>query len=196
MLHALYEPGIAPDVIVGTSAGAMNGAFIASRPADRARRPMSSPTCGAACGAGRSSHCARSPVCSAFSARATTLSRRPACASCSIATSSTSALEELPIPLHVVAVDVITCEELLLPGPLFRGDPCERLDPGVLRPARGGTRLMDGGVANNTPISHAIALGAQRIYVLPTGHACPLDRPPPARSGRRFTRSASSRSGG
>jgi NTE family protein len=32
MLHALYERGIAPDVIVGTSAGAMNGAFIASRP--------------------------------------------------------------------------------------------------------------------------------------------------------------------
>lgn len=32
MLHALYERGIAPDLVVGTSAGAMNGAFIASRP--------------------------------------------------------------------------------------------------------------------------------------------------------------------
>src|SRR5215211_1497785 len=32
MLRALYERGIAPDVIVGTSAGALNGAFIASRP--------------------------------------------------------------------------------------------------------------------------------------------------------------------
>lgn len=32
MLRALYEQGIAPDVIVGTSAGAINGAFIASRP--------------------------------------------------------------------------------------------------------------------------------------------------------------------
>jgi len=32
MLRALYERGIAPDLIVGTSAGAMNGAFIASRP--------------------------------------------------------------------------------------------------------------------------------------------------------------------
>jgi NTE family protein len=37
---------------------------------------------------------------------------------------------------------------------------------------------MDGGVANNTPISHAVALGAQRIYVLPTGHACSLSHPP------------------
>src|SRR4051794_19437225 len=32
MLEALYEHGIAPDLIVGTSVGAVNGAFIASRP--------------------------------------------------------------------------------------------------------------------------------------------------------------------
>jgi NTE family protein len=32
MLHALYEKGIGPDLIIGTSAGALNGAFIASRP--------------------------------------------------------------------------------------------------------------------------------------------------------------------
>ena len=32
MLRAFYERGIAPDLIVGTSAGAMNRAFIASRP--------------------------------------------------------------------------------------------------------------------------------------------------------------------
>ena len=32
-LRALYERGIRPDLIVGTSAGALNGAFIASRPA-------------------------------------------------------------------------------------------------------------------------------------------------------------------
>jgi NTE family protein len=32
MLRALYEHGIKPDLIVGTSAGALNGAFIASRP--------------------------------------------------------------------------------------------------------------------------------------------------------------------
>jgi NTE family protein len=40
---------------------------------------------------------------------------------------------------------------------------------------------MDGGVANNTPISHAVELGARRIYVLPTGHALhasSLEQPP------------------
>src|SRR5260370_23236068 len=33
MVHALYERGIAPDLLVGTSAGALNAAFLASRPA-------------------------------------------------------------------------------------------------------------------------------------------------------------------
>jgi NTE family protein len=37
---------------------------------------------------------------------------------------------------------------------------------------------VDGGVAENTPISHAIALAASEIYVLPTGHAYALERPP------------------
>src|SRR6266576_6167028 len=39
MLRALYEHGIAPDLLVGTSAGALNAAFVASRPqtADTAR---------------------------------------------------------------------------------------------------------------------------------------------------------------
>jgi len=41
--------------------------------------------------------------------------------------------------------------------------------PGVLPPVRCGDRLLvDGGVVNNTPISHAVELGAERIYVLPT----------------------------
>src|SRR3954449_7143019 len=32
MLRALYEHGVVPDLLVGTSAGALNAAFVASRP--------------------------------------------------------------------------------------------------------------------------------------------------------------------
>src|SRR3981081_3686693 len=32
MLRALYERGITPDLLVGTSAGALNAAFVATRP--------------------------------------------------------------------------------------------------------------------------------------------------------------------
>ncbi|HEY6395832.1 MAG TPA: hypothetical protein VIX82_00110 [Solirubrobacteraceae bacterium] len=41
--------------------------------------------------------------------------------------------------------------------------------PGELAPVRRGDHLLvDGGVVNNTPISHAVELGAERIYILPT----------------------------
>jgi NTE family protein len=41
--------------------------------------------------------------------------------------------------------------------------------PGVLPSVRLGDQLLvDGGVVDNTPISHAVELGAERIYVLPT----------------------------
>jgi len=55
--------------------------------------------------------------------------------------------------------------------------------PGVLPPVRWRGRLLaDGGIADNTPISHAVALGARRIYVLPTQNpgARGLPRPPRA----------------
>jgi NTE family protein len=48
--------------------------------------------------------------------------------------------------------------------------------PGIFPPvAIGKRRLIDGGVVNNTPISHAVELGAERIYILPTQE--PHDRP-------------------
>jgi NTE family protein len=51
--------------------------------------------------------------------------------------------------------------------------------PGVFPAVRiDGFDLVDGGVANNTPISHAAELGASKIYVLPTGITCELPRPP------------------
>jgi NTE family protein len=86
----------------------------------------------------------------------------------------------MPVPLHVVAVDVVTGQELRLShGSVQSAILASAAVPGVLPPVSWEDRvLMDGGVANNTPISHAVELGAERIYVLPTGHACSLDEPP------------------
>jgi NTE family protein len=49
----------------------------------------------------------------------------------------------------------------------------------VLPPVRrDGRTLVDGGLADNAAISQAVALGADRIYVLPTGYACALPTAP------------------
>jgi NTE family protein len=179
MLQALYERGIRPDVIVGTSAGALNGAFIASRPqtvataaelADvwcRLRRGQAfplNPLTGLLGFLGARDHLVPASGLRRLIARHIEDER----------------LEETAIPLHVVAVDVITGEELRLSsGPLAEAILASAAIPAVLPPVEWGDRtLMDGGVANNTPISHAIELGAERIYVLPTGHACALEQPP------------------
>lgn len=179
MLRALYERGIRPDLIVGTSAGALNGAFIASRPqtvetADdlgevwkRLRRgnafPLN-PITGLLGFVGVRDHLVPASGLRRLIAAHTDHDR----------------LEDLPIPLHVVAVDVITGQELRLSaGDLRDAVLASAAIPGVLAPVDwGGRALMDGGVANNTPISHAVELGARRIYVLPTGHACALEEPP------------------
>jgi NTE family protein len=51
--------------------------------------------------------------------------------------------------------------------------------PGVFAPVViDGVAYMDGGVVSNTPISHAIALGATELWVLCAGYACELARPP------------------
>jgi NTE family protein len=179
MLRALYERGIAPDLIVGTSAGALNGAFIASRPqtvqtADELARSWR--------GVRRSSVFPLNPLTGllGFVGRRDHLVPSSGLERLIVRNLEPERLERLPIPLHVVAVDVITGEERLLSaGPLREAILASSAIPGVLPPVSWGDRvLMDGGVANNTPISHAVALGARRIYVLPTGHACALEHPP------------------
>jgi NTE family protein len=61
------------------------------------------------------------------------------------------------------------CEVLLSQGSALDAVAGAAAVPGVLPPVQfGDRRLIDGGVVNNTPISHAVELGAERIYVLPS----------------------------
>jgi NTE family protein len=89
-------------------------------------------------------------------------------------------LEDLATPLHVIACDVLTGREVRLSdGPLIDSVMASAAIPGVLPPVqRDGRLLIDGGVLNNTPISHAVELGADEIYVLPTGGPCELTEAP------------------
>ena len=79
-------------------------------------------------------------------------------------------LADAPIPLHLIAFDLLEGRELRLSGgPAVDAVAASASIPGIFPPvAMGERRLIDGGVVNNTPISHAVELGAERIYVLPT----------------------------
>jgi NTE family protein len=79
-------------------------------------------------------------------------------------------LADAAIPVHLVAFDLNQGRELLLSaGPAADAVAAAAAIPGVFPPVKIGERLLiDGGVVNNTPISHAVELGAERINVLPT----------------------------
>jgi NTE family protein len=179
MLRALIERDIRPDVVVATSVGAVNGAFLAShgptmdsldelgdlwRGARRGDVFPLEPLTGLLGFVGLRRNLVRGGALRRLVARNLLHER----------------LEELPIPLHVVACDVLTGGEVLLSrGSLVEAILASAAIPGVLPPVEWNDRLLiDGGVVNNTPISHAVALGADHIYVLQTGGPCALTAPP------------------
>jgi NTE family protein len=179
MLQALYERNVEPDLIVGASSGALNGAFIAARPQTVAtaaelgdiwislRRGQVFPL---------------NPLTGLFGFAGLRENLVPASGLRRLIARhlTTERLEQLPIPFHAIATDVRTGAEIRLSeGPLVDAILASAAIPGLLPSvAWDGRGLIDGGVANNTPISHAVELGAQRIYVLSTGQTCELDASP------------------
>ena len=183
MLRALAEAQIHPDVIVGTSVGAINGGWLAGRGhhADieelatlwrGLRRSDVFPTrlLGGLRGfLGQTDHLFPD------SGIRTLLERELRFEN----------LEDATVPFHVVATDITSGKDHLL----SRGDAADAICasaaiPGVF-PAVPieGRMLVDGGVVNNCPISHAVALGATTVWVLPCGYACSLAQAPTSALG-------------
>jgi NTE family protein len=178
MLLALAEAEITPDLIVGTSVGAMNGGWVASRcDADgiaaladlwrsltRGRVFPTSLTAGLLGFLGQRRNLV--PDTGIRNLLKHHLGFRR--------------LEEAPIPLHVVATDVLSGQDVLLStGDAVDAIAASAAIPAVLPPVSiNGRDLVDGGVVNNTPLSHAIALGANAVWVLPTGYSCAMPASP------------------
>lgn len=174
MLLALTEAGITPDLIVGTSVGALNGGWVSSR-------------CDVA-GIGTLADTWRSVSRhDVFPARPLTallgfMGRRrnlvPDSGLRQLLTRNLEfdRLEDAAIPLHVVATDLLSGADVLI----SRGDAVDAIlasaaIPGIFPPVSiDGRDHIDGGVVNNSPLSHAIAVGADTVWVLPTGYACAL----------------------
>jgi NTE family protein len=89
-------------------------------------------------------------------------------------------LEDAAIPIHVIATDVLDGDAVRLStGSAADAVLASCAIPAAFPSVRIGERqLVDGGVASNTPISIAVELGAGRVIVLPTGFACTLESPP------------------
>ncbi|ABL81594.1 MULTISPECIES: patatin-like phospholipase family protein [unclassified Nocardioides] len=175
MLAALDEAGVIADLVVGSSVGAVNGAWVAGhgdlaalgdvwRSLRRADVFPARPLDGLLGFVGMSDHLVSDRGLRRLLRAHLRFDR----------------LEDAAVPLHVVATDIRSGEDVLL----STGDAVDAIlasaaIPGVLPPvAVDGRTLVDGGVVNNAPISHALDLGAGTIWVLATGYSCALEHPP------------------
>ncbi|HET7260703.1 MAG TPA: patatin-like phospholipase family protein [Casimicrobiaceae bacterium] len=178
MLQSLARMNFLPDMVIGASVGALNGAFFADDPTPA--------------GADRLAELWRGlrrddvfPLTVLAGVKALVLGRDHLVESAALRTIARRALrmrriEEARIPLHIVATDVLSGDEVLLSS----GDVETALMASTAIPVvfpqveLAGRHLFDGGVANSTPIASAIACGAERIVVLPTGVSCAMREPP------------------
>ena len=177
MLQALLAWGEKPAFVVGASAGAINGAYFAADPTLTGAQRLEQLWCGLR----------RRDVFPINLASVIGLLRRRdhLVASTYLRRLLEShlpygQLEDAVLPMHVVASDMLTGDEVRLSsGPVIDAVLASTAIPGVFPPVRiDGRWLVDGGVANNTPISTAVRLGATRVIVLPTGFACALTQIP------------------
>ena len=175
MMTALQESGVRPDLVIGTSVGALNGAWAAAdapldelgdlwRSLRRGQVFPADPLRGLLGFAGRSDHLVSDRGLRRLLRNGLRFER----------------LEDAPVDFHVLATDVLTGLGVLFSdGPAVEAILASSAIPGLLPPVPiDGRHYMDGGVVNNTPISHAVELGADTVWVLATGYSCALTQPP------------------
>jgi NTE family protein len=176
MLQAVLERGIVPDVLVGCSVGAVNAAAIAVDPTlggvERLRETWLDPATprvfsnGKLDGPWQLFRKGRSMV---GNERLRTMLED--CV-------HGAHLDELPVPLHVVATSLRTGRERWFDqGSAIEAILASAALPAVLPPVEiDGEVFIDGAVVDNVPISHAVAIGAERVVVFHVGN---FDRPRP-----------------
>ncbi|HEV3452184.1 MAG TPA: patatin-like phospholipase family protein [Acidimicrobiia bacterium] len=167
MLRALLERGITPDVLIGTSAGALNAAAIARAPTPEVVDGLEQIWLGLT---------GEQIFPGGTLQRAWNVLRRddhltPNDGLLQLVTRATEPAREFAdfeVPLRVVTTDLDTGDEIVVvAGPVAPALLASAAIPGVFPPVQlNGHRLVDGAVVNLVPISHALAGPVNRIFVL------------------------------
>ena len=177
MLRTLVAHGVRADMVVGSSVGAMNGAYYAGMPTEEGvarlaaiwrslrRRDVFPVTPKSLLGFLRrrdfllGSH-------GLYQLVHTHLPYR--------------VLEEAQVPLHIVATDLLSGEPVVLSqGEAATAIVASTAIPAAFAPVKSNGRyLADGAITSCTPVRVAVMQGATRLIVLPTGYACARAMPP------------------
>jgi NTE family protein len=168
MLRALAEAGVRPDLVVGTSVGAINGAMVAADPSaaaarldrmwqgDELRLAFSETLWGRAARLVRSG----THLHSLEPLRRVLSDALPG-----------EDFADLKLPFQCVAAAIETASaRWFSSGPVVPAVLASCAVPGLLPPVEfGGAHYFDGGLVDSIPVGRAVALGASTVYVLQVG---------------------------
>ena len=178
MLRALAESSVVPDVVLGTSIGAVNGALFAADPSLQGVTQLTQlwlesnltemNAAGLLRRAGTLAR-TRTHIQSLAEIRERLVRALPV-----------ARVEELPVPFQCVAASIERASEHWFDsGDLADVVLASCAVPGVLPPVKiGDEHFIDGGIVNSIPVGRAVALGARRIYVLQVGRLETALQPP------------------
>ena len=169
MLRALLENGIRPDIVLGTSIGSVNGAFIAADPS-----PASAERLARIWRAVREEgDFLENPLRQAARAakyRTHFMSVKPLKRLIEDNLGHTR-IEDLAIPFQCVAAHIESSKaRWFTAGPITPAILASCAVPGMFPPVEiDGQHFLDGGLVHSIPVGRALTLGATDIYVLQVG---------------------------
>lgn len=178
MLKALVDAGIEPDLVLGTSIGAFNGAVFAADPTQAGIDHLERLWRGVA----EQNLLAARPLDRARTLYRTRLAIQDPAPLRELLTEAlhVSRIEELAVPFQCVAACIERAAETWFDaGPVVDALMASAAIPALFPPVEiGGELFYDGGLVNSVPLDRAIELGATEVFVLQVGRLeQPLRRP-------------------
>ena len=181
MLRALFEAGVRPDLVLGTSVGALNGALVAVDPGSAVIDRLVQLWHSAAASKEVYGESAVRQVSRAVRSGTHLHSVEPLRRRLHQEFGELT-FEELAVPFQCCAASIErAAEHWFTNGRVLDAVLASAAVPGLLEPAVvDGQHYLDGGIVNSIPVGRAVACGAERIFVLQVGR---VDRPlaPPRR---------------
>ncbi|WP_028061848.1 patatin-like phospholipase family protein [Candidatus Solirubrobacter pratensis] len=173
MLRALLERAIVPDLVVGTSVGAINGAAVAAEPSVAMVARLTEIWSAIERGDLFAGSLLRRL--GTLARTGTHLHGNDRLRDLLTAGLPVATIEALPVRFQCVAASIErSAEHWFTEGPLVDAVLASAAVPGILPPVRvGAEHFLDGGIVNSIPVGRAAQLGAMEIYVLHVGR---LDR--------------------
>jgi len=173
MLRALAESSIEPDMILGTSVGAINGALFAADPTVDGVARLGELWRGSGMAELTGSLLRRI---STLARSRTHLESLDHARARLVRVLPVHCVEELAVPFQCVAASIErAAEHWFDSGVLADVVLASCAVPGILPPVKiGDEHFIDGGIVNSVPVARAVALGARTIYVLQVGR---LEKP-------------------